>query len=139
MIVLKSDAETVAFDGIHYVKTEVDYGVAGASRASVKGVGQIGERVVNADIDTRRVFLTGFIRASSETDMREKKAVLYRLCDPRQEFTLYPDDRLALSCYAEETVRFAPGTLLNNEKVAKFNINLYCHATCVHIIYTTCF
>jgi len=137
---LKKGNKTIAFDSKSYVLTSVDYGAISATRATVKGANQIGERVMNTTLDKRGIEIVGFIRAQAPLglspaeqekylakDMKAKKAALYQICEPRAEFELCPDDTLVLKCYTDSTVRFSTSKLLNNERVAQFVIDATCY------------
>lgn len=127
MYALKNDGGTIKFDRSNYVLTSVDYGSIGATHSTAKGLEQIGERVVKTALDTRPVEIVGFIKASSAADMEAKKAALYQMCDPRSPFQILPDAATALTCYAEDTVKFSASRLTNNERVARFVIDAVAH------------
>ena len=136
MLKLKKGNATIAFDSRSYVLTSVDYGAVSATHSTAKGANQVGERMMNATLDTRDIEIVGFIRSHAPVDippeeraeyfakdMKAKKAALYQMCEPRHEFEILPDDTLSLRCYATSTVRFAPSKLINNTRFAQFVID----------------
>lgn len=123
MLTLKNDGGTIAFDRSNYVLTSVDYGSIDATHSTAKGAEQVGERVISATLDTRDVEIIGFIKANSAAEMKQKKAALYQMCEPRSPFLVLPDAATALECYTTGTVKFSPSKLQNNERVARFVID----------------
>lgn len=127
MLTIQNDSGSITFDSHNYVLTSIDYGSIGATHSTAKGAEQVGERVINTTLDTRDVEIVGFIRAASAAEMETKKAALYRICEPRREFQLLPDENLALKCHADGTVKFAASKLTNNDRVAQFVIDAICY------------
>lgn len=125
MLTLKNDTATIAFDGGAYTLTSADFGAIDATHSTAKGVEQIGERLVNTTLDTRPIEIIGFIRATTAVQMKERKAALYQMCDPRRAFYILPDAETSLSCNATETVKFAPSKLINNGHLARFVIDAF--------------
>ena len=126
MFALKNSTSTIKFDRSNYVLTSVDYGPIIASHSTAKGIGQVGERLINTTLDTRHVSILGFIKAKSADDMRAKKTALFRMCDPRHEFQILPDAVTALTCYATDSVKFTASKITNNDRVAQFVIDAFC-------------
>ena len=124
---LEKSGKKILFDRSNYVLTSADYGSIGASHATAKGTGQIGDRVSSSTLDTRPVEIIGFIKAKSAEEMERKKAALYQMCDPRESFTVYPSPERALECRADETVKFTASRLTNNARVAQFVIDATSH------------
>ena len=124
---LEKGGKKILFDRSNYVLTSADYGSIGASHATAKGTGQIGDRVSSSTLDTRPVEIIGFIKAKSAEEMERKKAALYQMCDPRESFTVYPSPERALECRADETVKFTASRLTNNARVAQFVIDATSH------------
>ena len=60
---LEKSGKKILFDRSNYVLTSADYGSIGASHATAKGTGQIGDRVSSSTLDTRPVEIIGFIKA----------------------------------------------------------------------------
>ena len=127
MYALQKGESIIKLDRTNYVLTSVDYGSVTATHSTAKGVGQVGDKVVNTTLDTRAVEIIGFIRASSKEEMKTKKAALLQMCDPREAFLVLPDKDTALECWATETVKFTPSKLTNNARVAQFVIDAECH------------
>lgn len=123
MYALKNDKNTLLFDRQNLVLTSVDWGAIKADHSTAKGINQIGSRLVASSLDDRPIEIIGFIKATSEQDMAEKKAALYQMCDPRNSFIAMHTKDIALECYATQTVKFVPQKLLNNNRVAKFVID----------------
>ncbi len=124
---LEKGGKKIVFDRSNYVLTSADYGSIGASHATAKGTGQIGDQVSSSTLDTRPVEIIGFIKAKSAEEMERKKAALYQMCDPRETFTVYPSPERALECRADGTVKFTASKLTNNARVAQFVIDATSH------------
>lgn len=123
MLKLKKGNASILFDRRNFVLTSVDFGSVSATHSTAKGDGQVGSRVMNSTLDTRDIEIVGFIRAGSAAEMKIKKAELYQMCEPREEFQILPDDYLSLKCYTDATVKFSASKLENNDHVAKFKID----------------
>lgn len=122
MYALENATGRIKFDKTNYVITSEDYGSIGATHATAKGMNQIGGKVLGTTLDDRPIEIVGFIKAKTPEEMKAKKAALYRMCDPRSPFLIYPDPETAIEVHTENTVQFSASKLENNGRVAKFTI-----------------
>ena len=91
VITIKNYDETkqVAFDNRNYVLNQKDLGSADINLSTFKGSSQIGSMVISRVMGTRDISLVGFILASSESEMLQKKRYLQSVVSPFDNFWLF--------------------------------------------------
>lgn len=119
----------IVFDNVNYILNSLDFGASAATHTSSKGLGQVGETLVESTLEGRYITLTGYIRSKSPREMDKKKRELYQLLNPLESFQLVQDG-YRLDCVAENTVRFSAKKAENNGEVAKFVLDAYCPSPC---------
>lgn len=108
-----------------YVLNSVDWGAVESTHHSYKYVNQIGVYVTGTSLETRSVDISGWVIASTEREMTNRKTILNRFFNPQQAVDLFYKD-YALRFLPNTSVRYSTAIAENNEVVCKFKVEGYC-------------
>lgn len=103
----------------------VDFGQIKGEQISVKYVNQIGETVVNTNLNTRDTTITGWVTGLSDEEFKANKSILNRMITPSIPLNIYAGDYV-IQMYPDSTVKYAISEEENNEVMCKFQITGYC-------------
>lgn len=106
----------------YYILDTVDWGQITASHHSYKYVNQVGVTVVSTTLETRDVEIIGWIIASTEQAMENRKKVLNRFVNPMQFINLQYK-QYNLDFKPTTTIKYTASIEENNEVMCKFKIN----------------
>lgn len=108
-----------------YVLNSVDWGAVESTHHSYKCVNQIGVYVTGTSLETRSVDISGWVIASTEREMTNRKTILNRFFNPQQAVDLLYKDYV-LRFLPNTSVRYSTAIAENNEVVCKFKVEGYC-------------
>lgn len=108
-----------------YVLNSVDWGAVESTHHSYKYVNQIGVYVTGTSLETRSVDISGWVIASTEREMTNRKTILNRFFNPQQAVDLFYKDYV-LRFLPNTSVRYSTAIAENNEVVCKFKVEGYC-------------
>ena len=108
-----------------YVLNSVDWGAVESTHYSYKYVNQIGVYVTGTSLETRSVDISGWVIASIEREMTNRKTILNRFFNPQQAVDLFYKDYV-LRFLPNTSVRYSTAIAENNEVVCKFKVEGYC-------------
>lgn len=108
-----------------YVLNSVDWGAVESTHHSYKCVNQIGVYVTGTSLETRSVDISGWVIASTEREMTNRKTILNRFFNPQQAVDLFYKDYV-LRFLPNTSVRYSTAIAENNEVVCKFKVKGYC-------------
>lgn len=106
----------------NYILDTVDWGQISSNHHSYKYINQIGVYVTNTTLETRDINITGWIVASTEAQMTERKKLLNRFVNPQQQILLTYSD-YTLEFLPDTSVKYSATVKENNEVVCKFQIS----------------
>lgn len=105
----------------NYILDTVDWGQIKSTHHSYKYVNQIGVYVTGTSLETRDVSVTGWIVASSENLMTDRKMKLNRFVNPQQAIELRYKDYV-LDFLPDTSIKYSAIVKENNEVICKFKI-----------------
>lgn len=106
----------------YYILESVTWGEVEGEHHSYKYVNQIGVHVTGTSLGTRDVNVIGWVIASTEAQMTDRKSMLNRFVNPQQEIELsYGKYRLRF--LPDSSIRYGAGVPENNEIMCKFQIS----------------
>lgn len=108
-----------------YVLNSVDWGAVESTHHSYKYVNQIGVYVTGTSLETRSVDISGWVIASTEREMTNRKTILNRFFNPQQAVDLFYKDYV-LRFLPNTSVRYSTAIAENNEVVCKFKVEGCC-------------
>ena len=106
----------------NYILDNVDWGQISSNHHSYKYINQVGVYVTNTTLETRDISVSGWIIASSESQMTQYKAFLNKFVNPQQQMMLSYSD-YTLEFLPDTSVKYSATVKENNEVICKFQIN----------------
>lgn len=125
-IVLKNLAteEVLELDKVttlYYILDNVDWGQITSTHHSFKYVNQVGKYVTGTSLETRDVTITGWVIASTEYLMTQRKNFLNRFVNPQEVLEIAYKNYI-LDFLPDTTVKYSAVIQENNDVVCKFSI-----------------
>ena len=117
-----------------YVLKSVDWGTIQSKHHYYKYVNQVGITVTGTSIETRPIFIEGWIVASSSYRMNVLKQKLNKFVNPQEAIDLYYEDYM-IRFIPDESVKYATSREDNNDAFCKFTIN----GTCPNPMFTNAY
>lgn len=108
-----------------YILSSVDWGTIESTHHSYKYVNQIGVHVTGTSLETRNVEIFGWVIASNEAQMTQRKQLLNRFFNPQQAVDLFYQI-YALRFLPNSSVKYSATVQENNEVICKFKIDGFC-------------
>lgn len=109
----------------YYILQSVTWGEIEAQHHTFKYINQIGVQNTNTTLETRDVEIDGWIVATSESLMDERKRFLNRFLNPQSEYILrYKDYEIGV--LFDRTIAYSENTTENNEVVCRFKMSGVC-------------
>ena len=120
--VLESNLPLSTTDTDYYILDTVDWGVIEASHQEYKYIGQYGVTVVGHTLGTREVEIKGWIIASTEAEMTQRKKQLNKFFNPLHLMTLLYS-RYGLDFYCQKTIQYGSEEKENNEVICHWVVD----------------
>lgn len=105
----------------YYILDKADWGQVKGTQHSYKYVNQIGVYVTSTSLETREVSVSGWIVASTETQMSQRKIMLNSFVNPQQTLELIYKN-YSLEFLPDKTIAYSTTIQDNNEVVCRFEI-----------------
>lgn len=106
----------------NYILDSVDWGQISSNHHSYKYINQIGVYVTNTTLETRDISISGWIVASSESQMTQRKMLLNKFVNPQQQMLL-SYSKYTLEFLPDTSVKYSATVKENNEVICKFQID----------------
>ncbi len=108
-----------------FILNSVDWGTVESTHHSYKYVNQIGVYVTGTSLETRSVTIMGWVIASTELQMTQRKSILNKFFNPQQAVDMFYKTYV-LRFLPNSSIRYSATIAENNEVICKFKIEGYC-------------
>ena len=108
-------------DTSSYVLTEADLGQVDSSHNSYKYPNQVGVYYSSTTLETRDVSIEGWVIGNTYAEIKQRKAVLNKLVNPREKLRLVRNG-YKLEFYPDSSIQYSPDISKNNTFMCYFLI-----------------
>lgn len=106
----------------YYILDSVDWGAIVASHHEYKYIDQYGVTIVGTSIGTREIEIKGWIIASTDDEMTQRKQAINKFFNPLHYMELYYSS-YKIGFYCQNSVKYGNEMRENNEKIVHFVID----------------
>lgn len=115
----------LSMQNVDFILKSIDWGTVESSRKTYKFLNQYGEYVTGISLNSREVFIVGWVVGYDVATLKKRKEFLNKFVNPLHEYSVVYNG-YKISGIAKSSISYGTDESENNDVWCKFSISLFC-------------